>query len=200
MTARLFEPLKIGGLTLENRIIVAPMCQYSAQDGNATDWHIMHFGQMTQSGAGLFVLEATAVSPEARITNWDLGLYSEENEAALARALEAAALHGDVPMAVQLAHAGRKASCARPWHGGGQIAAQDPAGWQTVSASALPFDPANPAPTALDAEGLRKVREDFVAAALRARRLGLRGIELHMAHGYLLHQFLSPLSNQREDA
>lgn len=195
----LFTPLDLGALRLENRIIIAPMCQYSADDGSATDWHMMHLGQLAMSGAGLLILEATAVSPEARITHKDLGLYSDYNEAALARVLDAIAVHSQMPVAIQLGHAGRKASSAEPWAGGQQIAPTDPTGWQCVAPSALPHSPGEVAPTALDAAGLQKIKDDFVATALRAVRLGIVGIELHSAHGYLLHQFLSPISNRRDD-
>ena len=197
--SRLFEPLTLGDLHLGNRIIVAPMCQYSAEAGSATDWHVMHLGQMAISGAGLLILEATGVSPEARITHGDLGLYSDENEAAIAKVLASLRVHSDIPVAIQLGHAGRKASCALPWLGGHQIAPTDPLGWQTVAPSNAPHNDKDNPPLALDAAGLQKVRDDFVAAAERAVRIGIEGIELHGAHGYLLHQFLSPLANKRTD-
>lgn len=197
--SRLFEPLTLGDLHLDNRIVVAPMCQYSAEAGSATDWHVMHLGQMAISGAGLLILEATGVSPEARITHGDLGLYSDENEAALQKVLASLRVHSDIPVAIQLGHAGRKASCTLPWLGGHQIVPTDPLGWQTVAPSTAPHNDKDNAPRALDAAGLRKVRDDFVAAAERAVRIGIEGIELHAAHGYLLHQFLSPLANKRTD-
>ncbi|MDY8108335.1 NADH:flavin oxidoreductase/NADH oxidase [Fulvimarina sp. 2208YS6-2-32] len=200
MTAALFQPLEIGSLTLPNRIVVAPMCQYSAENGSASDWHMMHLGSLSLSGAGLLILEATGVSPEARITAWDLGLYSDENEAALAQVIAAVRVHSDMPLAIQLAHAGRKASSAKPWDGGHQIPATDPMGWRTRAPSAVPHSDGEEAPEALDADGLKKVVDDFVAAARRSVRLGLQGIELHAAHGYLLHQFLSPIANRRDDA
>ena len=198
--SRLFEPLALGPLTLPNRIVIAPMCQYSAQEGSASDWHMIHLGSLALSGAGLLILEATSVSPQARISSGDLGLYSDANERALARVLEAARKYSEIPLAVQLAHAGRKASSRRPWEGGGQIRSDAPDGWATQAPSALPHAPGEEAPQALDRDGLRQVREDFVAAARRADRLGLQGIELHGAHGYLLHEFLSPLANARDDA
>lgn len=202
--ASLFTPWPLGGLTLANRIVVAPMCQYSARDGSATDWHRMHLGAMTQSGAGLCILEATAVEPLGRISPWDLGLWSDANEAALAQVLASVRAHASTPIAVQLAHAGRKASTQRPWDGGGVIAPgvvdHGETGWTTEAPSAQPFHPDGPTPQALDAAGLTRVREAFAQAARRAARLGLDGIELHAAHGYLLHQFLSPLSNARGDA
>lgn len=198
--SKLFTPWQIGALELENRIVVAPMCQYSADAGDAQDWHVIHLGNLALSGAGLLIIEATAVSPEGRITPRDLGLYSDANEAALARVLQAIRPHALAPIAIQLAHAGRKASSDVPWEGGAQIPAAQDAGWRTVAPSALPHGDGEEAPEALDADGLAKVRDDFVAAARRSVALGFDGIELHMAHGYLLHQFLSPLANTRTDA
>ncbi len=195
----LFEPLQIGSLRLRNRIIVAPMCQYSAEDGSATDWHMMHLGALSLSGAGLLTVEATAVESAGRITARDLGLYSDGNEAALARVLTAIRLHSDIPVAVQLAHAGRKASSAPPWEGGAQVPVEDPAGWRTVAPSAVPHGEGEAAPEALDTGGMARIRDAFVAAALRAVRIGADGVELHGAHGYLLHEFLSPLANRRDD-
>ena len=201
---QLFEPLALGTLTLPNRIVIAPMCQYSAQDGTATDWHLVHLGALSQSGAGLLILEATAVTADGRISPWDLGLYSDANEAGLARVLQAVRAQSAMPIAVQLAHAGRKASTQRPWQGGAQIApgASDHGaeGWQTVAPSRLPFGDDQQPPQALDDAGLARIRQGFADAARRSARLGLDGIEIHAAHGYLLHQFLSPLSNQRSDA
>lgn len=196
----LFSPWALGPLALDNRIVVAPMCQYSAVDGNAQDWHLMHLGNLAVSGAGLLIIEATAVSPEGRITPSDLGLYSDANETALRRVLEAVKQQANMPLAIQLAHAGRKGSSQAPWEGGAQIRPEAPGGWIASAPSALPHAVGEDAPAALDDAGLAKVRADFVATALRAVRLGFRGIEVHMAHGYLLHQFLSPLANQRKDA
>ncbi len=197
--SRLFEPLALGSLRLENRIVIAPMCQYSAIDGTPGDWHLVHLGQLAESGAGLLILEATAVSPAGRISPQDLGLYSDANEAGLARVLKAVRAIAPIPIAMQIAHAGRKASVHVPWEGGGQIAPHAPGGWKTEAPSALPFADGGDAPIALDAAGLARVREDFVQTAQRAARLGIAAIEIHGAHGYLLHEFLSPLSNQRVD-
>jgi len=197
--SQLFQPLRIGALDLVNRIVIAPMCQYSADEGRATDWHMIHLGSLALSGAGLLITEATAVSPEGRITPTDLGLYSDETEAALGRVLRAIRAHSAMPVAAQLAHAGRKASSRAPWDGGLQIAPGEPGGWQTEAPSALPHGEDEHPPTALDGAGLERVKRDFALAARRAARLGLDGLELHGAHGYLLHQFLSPLSNRRTD-
>lgn len=198
--SRLFTPLNLGGLPLANRIVVAPMCQYSAEDGSATDWHSVHLGGLALSGAGLLILEATAVVAEGRISPGDLGLYSDANEAALKDVLTTIRRHSPMPLGIQLAHAGRKASCYVPWeHGGAQIAPAALGGWQTVAPSAVAFADGDDPPIALDDAGLARVRDGFVAAAKRAARLGFDLIELHAAHGYLLHQFLSPLSNRRDD-
>ncbi len=194
----LFSPFDLGALPLRNRIVIAPMCQYSAEDGNAVDWHLVHLGQLALSGAGLLVIEATAVEALGRITPGDLGLYSDDNEAALARVLAAIRQHSRMPVAIQLAHAGRKASSHAPWDGG-QCLAPDEGAWQTAAPSALPHAPGEPAPAALDLEGLARVKAAFARAAQRAEALGLDAIELHGAHGYLLHQFLSPIANQRTD-
>ncbi len=199
MSSVLFTPVSVGPLTLSNRIIVSPMCQYSAEQGSATAWHAVHLGQLAQSGAGLLLLEATAVEDIGRITPGCLGLYSDANEAALGRALDSVRLAGNIPLGVQLSHAGRKASSARPWQGGALLDAAH-GGWPTVAPSALPHADGETPPAALDRAGLLRIREAFVQAALRAQRLGLQAIELHVAHGYLLHQFLSPLSNTRDDA
>jgi 2,4-dienoyl-CoA reductase-like NADH-dependent reductase (Old Yellow Enzyme family) len=197
--SKLFETARIGALNLANRIVVAPMCQYSAVDGSASDWHLVHLGHLAFSGAGLLILEATAVSPEARISPGDLGLYSDANEAALARTLAVVREYSPIPVAIQLGHAGRKASSQAPWEGGMQIPPDAPGGWHAEAPSALPHAETEVPPIALDRAGLARVRDNFAAAARRAARLGLDGIEVHAAHGYLLHQFLSPLSNQRDD-
>lgn len=196
---KLFEPLAVGGLHLANRIVIAPMCQYSAVDGCMTDWHLIHLGHLALSGAALLTIEATAVVPEGRISYGDVGLWDDATEAAMARVLEGVRRWSDMPIAIQLAHAGRKASCEVPWHGGAQLGPGHVHGWQTVAPSAVPFKPGDNAPVALDREGLAGIREAFAAAAHRAARLGIDAIQVHAAHGYLLHQFLSPLSNRRED-
>ncbi len=195
----LFDPWRIGPLELSNRIVVAPMCQYSASDGSATDWHLVHLGTLALSGAGLLILEATAVSAEGRISAGDLGLYSDANEAALANVLATLRRHSAMPVAMQLGHAGRKASSSAPWDGGTQVAPHAHQGWQALAPSALAHVAGDHPPLALDAAGLAKLRADFAATARRAARLGLQGLEIHAAHGYLLHQFLSPLANQRSD-
>jgi 2,4-dienoyl-CoA reductase-like NADH-dependent reductase (Old Yellow Enzyme family) len=197
--SQLFTPLNLGTLTLPNRIIIAPMCQYSAALGSASDWHMIHLGHLSLSGAGLLTIEATAVSPEARITPGDLGLYSDANEAALARVLAAVRAYSPIKVAIQLAHAGRKASCRLPWEGGAQIAPNQPGGWKTEAPSPVPHNEGDDAPTALDRAGMDRVRENFVKAARRAARLGVDALEIHAAHGYLLHEFLSPVANRRED-
>ena len=196
---KLFTPFQVGPLALANRIVIAPMCQYSAVDGCMTDWHLIHLGHLALSGAALLTIEATAVLPEGRISPSDVGLWSDETEAAMARVLQGVRRHSDMPIAIQLGHAGRKASTAVPWAGGAQIAPDAAAGWQTVAPSPLAFAPTDHAPHALDCAGLDAVRAAFVAAARRAARLGLDAVQLHGAHGYLLHQFLSPLSNRRDD-
>lgn len=195
----LFTAIELGTLRLPNRIVVAPMCQYSSQDGNANAWHLMHLGQLAFSGAGLLITEATAVEADGRISAQDLGLWSDANEAALAATLAEVRRHSAMPIAVQLAHAGRKASTIAPWLGG-QLRPFAEGGWRTWAPSPVPFTPGNEAPLALDAAGLARIRTAFADAAARAARAGFDAIELHAAHGYLLHQFLSPLSNQRDDA
>ncbi len=164
-----------------------------------TDWHLIHLGHLALSGAALLTIEATAVTPEGRITYGDVGLYDDATEAAMGRVLESVRRWSDIPVALQLAHAGRKASTELPWKGGAQIAPHDANGWQTVSSSNLPFNTEDNPPLALDEDGLARVRDSFAAAAKRAARLGLDAVQLHGAHGYLLHQFLSPLSNRRDD-
>lgn len=195
----LFSPVAVGPLTLANRIVVAPMCQYSSVDGQASDWHVMHLGSLALSGAGLLVIEATAVEPVGRISSADLGLWSEKQQAALDRVLRSVRAHAATPILIQLAHAGRKASTAKPWEGGEQIPLAE-GGWQTVAPSAVPYAVGEETPCALDEAGLDRIEAAFVAAAFRADALDLAGVEVHCAHGYLLHQFLSPLSNRRSDA
>ena len=196
---KLFEPLSLGALTLANRIVIAPMCQYSAVDGCMTDWHLIHLGQLALSGAGLLTIEATAVLPEGRISYADVGLWDDATQAAMAKVLEGVRRWSKMPIAIQLAHAGRKASTDLPWHGGGQLAPGHAHGWQTVAPSALPFRDGDNAPSAMTHQDMQDVREAFAAAARRSARLGIDAIQIHVAHGYLLHQFLSPLSNQRDD-
>jgi 2,4-dienoyl-CoA reductase-like NADH-dependent reductase (Old Yellow Enzyme family) len=195
----LFKPIRVRNLDLSNRIVIAPMCQYSAVEGCMNDWHLIHLGQLALSGAALLTIEATAVLPEGRITYADVGLWNDETEAAMGRTLEAVRRWSNMPIAIQLNHAGRKASTEVPWKGGAQYAPNDPLGWQTVAPSAIPYADGQVAPVALDREALRRVRDAFVASAARAESLGIDLIQLHVAHGYLMHQFLSSLSNQRED-
>jgi 2,4-dienoyl-CoA reductase-like NADH-dependent reductase (Old Yellow Enzyme family) len=197
--SQLFTPLELGPLALSNRIVIAPMCQYSADHGNATSWHTIHLGHLALSGAGLMILEATAVLPEGRISPQDLGLWNDDNEAALKTVLAQVRAHSDMPVGIQLAHAGRKASTRIPWEGGAQIAPDQPGGWRTRAPSPLAFADGEVPPEPLREADIGGLIEAFVTAAQRARRLGLDLIEIHAAHGYLLHEFLSPLSNHRED-
>jgi len=198
-SAKLFQPITIGGLTLSNRIVIAPMCQYSADDGAMTDWHMMHLGQLAQSGAALLTIEATAIEAVGRISYADVGLWDDRTEAAMARTLEGIRRYSDMPIAIQLAHAGRKASTDLPWRGEGQITPDHEHGWQTIAPSAIPNRPHENPPVAIDGDGLARIRDAFADAARRAARLGIDAIQIHAAHGYLLHQFLSPVSNRRED-
>lgn len=199
MTSALFEPIHLRGLTLPNRIVVSPMCQYSAADGDASDWHVIHLGHLALGGAGLLILEATAVDPVGRITPDCLGLWSDANEIALRRVLDVVRRHSPIPLAIQLGHAGRKASSRRPWDGGGQLAPEE-GGWECVAPSAVPHAEGKLAPRALATDALPQLVEAFVRSAERAERLGFDAIELHAAHGYLLHEFLSPIANRRDDA
>ena len=203
-TSLLFTPFSLpsprGGLTLPNRIVVAPMCQYSAVNGLAADWHLMHWGNLLNSGAGLVTIEATAVLPEGRISPGCLGLWDDATETAMADTLQRARrLASATAVCIQLSHAGRKASSAAPWDGGKLLSSSE-GGWETFGPSALPHLPTEAPPTAISLEYMAQVREAFVSAAQRAQRIGIDAIELHAAHGYLLHQFLSPLANQRTDA
>lgn len=195
----LFAPLDIGGLALSNRITVAPMCQYSAVEGSMTDWHLMHLGTLALSGASMLVIEATGVTPEGRITPHDVGLYSDANEQAMARVVRYVRGISPVRLGIQLGHAGRKASAQRPWEGRGRLIAAE-GGWPTEAPSAIPLAAGWPAPTALSHSDMARIKAAFVSAAQRAVRLGLDFIELHCTHGYLLSEFLSPLSNRRDDA
>lgn len=197
--AKLFTPFQVGALSLDNRIVIAPMCQYSAENGCMTDWHLIHLGQLALSGAGLLTIEATAVLPEGRITYADVGLYSDECEVAMQHVVNSVRRWSDMPIAIQLGHAGRKASTEVPWKKGGQIPPDHANGWQTVAPSPIPFQVGQVAPTALDRDGMARLRGAFADAARRAARLDLDAVQIHAAHGYLLHQFLSPLSNRRDD-
>ncbi|MBI5588747.1 MAG: NADH:flavin oxidoreductase/NADH oxidase [Deltaproteobacteria bacterium] len=199
MKSALFSPFRLRDLNLDNRIAVSPMCQYSAVDGNATDWHLMHLGQYSVSGAALVVTEATAVESRGRISYGDLGLYSDDNEQSLARIIKFFKDYGSAKIGIQLAHSGRKGSDNLPWKGNGKPLGVNEGAWKTVAPSAVSFGEGVPAPWALDLNGLAEVKKAFVEAAVRASRLGFDLIELHSAHGYLLHQFLSPLSNRRTD-
>ena len=194
----LFAPLALRSVTLRNRIAVSPMCQYSAQEGRAGDWHLVHLGARAVGGAGLVCFEATAVEARGRISPADLGLWEDGQIEPLARIARFVEAQGAVP-ALQLAHAGRKGSTFPPWDGGKGVP-ESAGGWKVVAPSALPFADGYPLPHALDPEGIRGVVRAFTAAARRAQAAGFRAIEIHAAHGYLLHQFLSPLSNRREDA
>ncbi len=198
MPSQLFSPFELGSLTLENRIVVSPMCQYSAVDGSATDWHLLHLGNLAMSGAALLIVEATAVEAVGRITPGCLGLYSDANEAALARVLEAVRGQSEMPIGIQIGHAGRKGSSEPPWRGG-QLIPADQGGWRPVAPSAVAMYPHEAAPVALDIAGIERIRDAFVATTRRAVALGFDALQLHCAHGYLLHEFLSPLSNRRDD-
>lgn len=197
MSSKLFSPLTLKDITLKNRIAISPMCQYSATDGFANEWHVVHYGSRAVGGAGLIIQEATAISSEGRITPGDLGLYQDAHIEKLRTITSFIHQQGSIA-GVQLAHAGRKAACAVPWNGGKQLKT-DEDGWQTVAPSPLPFSPDDELPKALDLDGIKKVTSDFKAAAKRALMAGFKAIEIHAAHGYLIHQFLSPLSNQRSD-
>src|SRR3989440_7307660 len=194
----LFTPIKLRGLTLANRIMVAPMCQYSSVDGEANDWHFTHINSLALSGAAIFCIEATAVEASGRITPGCLGLYNDATEAALKPILASVRKRSKAAVMIQLAHAGRKASSHTPWDGG-QLIPVTEGGWRAEGPSAIPHKASETPPLAFDAAGLKRVREAFVAAAKRAERLGIDAIEVHSAHGYLLHQFLSPIANQRTD-
>jgi 2,4-dienoyl-CoA reductase-like NADH-dependent reductase (Old Yellow Enzyme family) len=198
MTSALFQPFTMRGLTLPNRIVISPLCQYSAVDGCATDWHLIHLGHLALSGAGLLILEATAVEARGRISRECLGLYSDASEEALARVLATVRRYSDMPIGIQLAHAGRKGSQKKPTEGRGNVPASE-GGWQTVAPSAIAFIPEWQTPQALDRAGMDGIIAAFVDATQRADRVGLDMIELHFAHGYLLSSFLSPIANRRDD-
>jgi len=194
----LLSPLTIGNVTFKNRIVISPMCQYSAVDGFANDWHLVHLGSRATGGAGLVMQEATAVSAEGRISGSDLGIWKEEHLDKLQQIV--AFIQGQGARAgIQLAHAGRKASCDAPWIGGAQVPSTAVDGWKTVSASPVAFKDGYELPEALDKAGIQKVLDDFAVATRRAKEVGYDVVEIHAAHGYLLHQFYSPLSNRRTD-
>jgi 2,4-dienoyl-CoA reductase-like NADH-dependent reductase (Old Yellow Enzyme family) len=194
----LLSPLTIRGVTFRNRVVMSPMCQYIARDGFADDWHLVHLGSRAAGGVALVIAEATAVTRDGRITRGDLGIWDDEHVGPLARIARFVESQGAVA-GIQLAHAGRKASCDVPWKGGAGLRSPEVGGWPVVGPSAIPFDEANPVPTALDEAGIDGVVAAFETAARRALAAGFRLIEIHAAHGYLLHEFLSPLSNRRTD-
>jgi 2,4-dienoyl-CoA reductase-like NADH-dependent reductase (Old Yellow Enzyme family) len=194
----LFSPFTLRNLTVPNRIVISPMCQYSAEDGRASSWHMIHLGSLALSGAGMLCIEATAVEAEGRITPGCLGLWDDATEAALVPVMEAIRRHSGIAVTMQLAHAGRKASSYLPWEGGQQIPVSE-RGWLTHAPSATAYKDGETPPIALDAAGLARIRNAFAESAKRAARLDIDGIELHGAHGYLLHEFLSPIANQRTD-
>jgi 2,4-dienoyl-CoA reductase-like NADH-dependent reductase (Old Yellow Enzyme family) len=198
MSSALFSPYKLVGLDLANRLVVSPMCQFSADDGCANDWHLMHLGMLANSGAALVVVEATHVERLGRITHGCLGLYSDDNEAALARVIAQVRRAGTAKFGIQLAHSGRKGSAQRPWEGGGSLKpGADP--WQTMAASPIPFGDNWHTPREVTEEDMERVRNAFVSAVQRSLRIGFDEIELHFAHGYLAHGFMSPVSNKRTD-
>ncbi len=197
MPAQLFTPLQLGGLSVANRVVVSPMCQYAATDGVPGAWHLVHLGQFAMSGPGTVIVEATGVEPQGRITPGCTGLYDESCERSFAKIISFMKSISDVKVGIQLSHAGRKGSTVAPWEGGGLLEGRD--SWVTDAPSAVPYLPGWPEPRAMDLEALQGVREAFVDAARRADRAGFDLIELHAAHGYLLHQFLSPITNKRTD-
>jgi 2,4-dienoyl-CoA reductase-like NADH-dependent reductase (Old Yellow Enzyme family) len=192
----LFQPFTLRGVTLKNRIVVSPMCQYSSVDGMADDWHLVHLGSRAVGGAGLIFVEATAVTAQGRITPGDMGIWDDRHIEPLARIASFIHRMGGVA-GIQLAHAGRKASCLAPWEGGGRLKTPDEGGWEVVAPSAIPFREGDPPPRALSLTDIQEIVTAFIAAARRAIHAGFRVIEIHAAHGYLLHSFLSPLSNRR---
>jgi 2,4-dienoyl-CoA reductase-like NADH-dependent reductase (Old Yellow Enzyme family) len=194
----LFSPIALRGLTLRNRIVVSPMCQYSAESGEPNSWHLVHLGTLALSGAGLMCIEGTAVEAGGRITPGDLGLWDDRTEAAFRQVLEVMRKYSKIPVAIQLAHAGRKGSSHVPWEGGTQISRSE-GGWLTDAPSALEQKPGEEKPLAVDTVGMARIRAAFVKATMRADRLGFDAIEIHGAHGYLIHEFLSPIANRRND-
>lgn len=194
----LFTPLTFRGVTLRNRVAVSPMCQYSSHEGLASDWHLVHLGSRAAGGAGLVMVEATAVTRDGRISPGDMGIWGDEHVPPLARIASFVASQGAVP-AIQLAHAGRKASCDLPWKGGASLKTPEEGGWTVIGPSAIPFAPGDPVPVPLDLSAIDSVVDAFEIAAKRALEAGFQVVEIHAAHGYLLHEFLSPLCNQRTD-
>lgn len=197
MDSLLFTPLRLRSLSARNRVVMAPMCQYSAEDGFPNEWHFVHLASRAVGGAGLIILEATAVEPIGRISPWDLGIWKDEHVPAFERIVRFLHAQGAVA-GIQLAHAGRKASTAQPWKGGGPVPPEE-GGWRPVAPSPIPFDANSPLPEELDEAGIARVLRAFVDATARAEAAGFRTVEVHAAHGYLLHEFLSPLSNTRTD-
>src|SRR5690606_874739 len=197
--SKLFSQLTLRNIVLPNRIVVSPMCQYSSEDGFATDWHLVHLGQFAIGKAAAIIQEATAISPEGRISFWDLGIWKDEHIEKYRQITSFIKSQGSIP-GIQLAHAGRKASDNRPWAGRGQLSSQHPNGWQTVAPSPLPFQDDDMTPVPLSDADINRLIEDFRKAAQRAIEAGYQIIEIHAAHGYLIHQFLSPLTNTRTDA
>lgn len=196
--SKLFSPIKIGEQCFENRIVIPPMCQYSANNGLASDWHLMHYGSLSHSGAGLMVLEATAVCPEGRLSPFDLGLWGDEQQSAMQSLISSIRQYSQMPIAVQLVHAGRKASMPAPWQDEKHVPVAQ-GGWQTVAPSAIAFNSSYDTPKELTTSQVKDLVKQFADAAIRADKAGIDLIEIHGAHGYLIHQFLSPLSNQRND-
>ncbi len=194
----LFSPLTIRGVTFRNRVVMSPMCQYCATEGHADDWHLVHLGSRAVGGAGLVVVEATAVTRDGRISPGDMGIWDETHIEPLARIARFVQGQGAVA-GIQLAHAGRKASCDVPWKGGARLKTPEEGGWTVVAPSPIPFSEGDPAPVPLDEAGIDTIVDAFESAAVRALDAGFRLIEIHSAHGYLLHEFLSPSSNHRED-
>lgn len=197
MVSKLFSPLRLRELEFKNRIFLSPMCQYSSENGMPTDWHLVHLGSRAVGGASLVMAEATAISPEGRISPWDSGIWSDEHAQGFKRVAGFIKNQGAVP-GIQLAHAGRKASTDLPWRGGGPLAG-NAGGWQPIAPSPLPFDDSSPKPAEMTRQDMESVISQFGAAARRGLEAGFEVVEIHMAHGYLLHEFLSPISNQRTD-